>query len=116
MIRGNSVRRQALPMMAAAALLLVALVVLAVWFNANQDVQRSNIERNALATARQMVALSDAEALADNRQVLIIANSPASQDNDLGRLHRFFTLALQNNRHWKGLVMRDAGTGQVLLE
>jgi signal transduction histidine kinase len=116
MIRGTTLPRQALPMLAAVALLLPAIIALAVWLNAQQDAQRVAVQRNAMAAAQQMLALSDAEAIADGRQLRMIANSPAAHDNDLGRLTRFFDLALQNNPQWNGLVMRDGRTGRVLLE
>jgi signal transduction histidine kinase len=116
MIRGTSLPRQALPLLAAAALLLPAIIALAVWLNAQQAERRGDVEREAMGKAQQMLALADTEAVADRRQLAMIANSPAANDNDVVRLTRFSDLALANNPSWNALVIRERETGKVLLE
>lgn len=114
MIKGTTIPRQTLPMLAAAALLLVAITVLAVWFNAQQDEQRRNVERDALDHARQVVMLADSEANASGRILSLLSTSPAMADN--AQLAAAFKRQLTRNPGWRALVLRDAKSGQVLLE
>ena len=82
MIRGTTLPRQTLPLLAAAALLLPAIIALAVWLSGQQDEQRRSVEREALETARKVAALSDAEISADTRVLQVIAGSPMLRQGD----------------------------------
>jgi hypothetical protein len=79
MIRGTSMPRQALPMLAAAALLLPAIIALAVWFSAQQGERRSGVETQALESARKVAALAEAEITANMRVLTVMAGSPVLQ-------------------------------------
>lgn len=102
-------------MLAAAGLLLLAIAVLAVWTNGQFAQRHAAVERDALQSAREMIALADAEAEANSRMLQLLASSQGATEADMTRLARFFNLALDGNPAWNGLVLRDAG-GRVLLE
>jgi len=107
--------KQSLPMFAAAALLLLAIVVLAVWTNGQFGQRRAEIERDALQAARTTIALADAEAEANSRLLQLMASSQGASEDDMTRMTRFFDLALASTGSWNGLVLRDLSNGRVLL-
>ena len=111
---GGRLSRQALPMLAAAALLLPAIIVLALWFGNQQRLERAAVERAAMATARQILAAAEAETTANRRIVRLLAVSPAMRD--LSELGSTLERLVQNNRGWTALMLRDRRTGEVLLE
>ena len=108
--------RQLLPMLMAAGLLLLAIIVLAVWTNQQFEQRRNEVQSQALDSARAIRALADAEAAANSRMLALMAGAPAAADTEMSRMTRFFDLALAANSSWNGLVLRDAATGAVLLE
>jgi len=103
-------------MLAAAGLLLLAIVVLAVWTYGQLAQRRADVEQQSLQSAREMVALADAEAAANSRMLQLMASSQAAVDVDMTRMTRFFHLSLDSNPAWNGLVLRDRSNGHVLLE
>ncbi|MGZ3264348.1 MAG: ATP-binding protein [Croceibacterium sp.] len=103
-------------MLAAAGLVLLAIVMLAVWTNGLFAQRRADVERQALQSAREMVALADAEAEANSKMLQLMASSQAAVDVDMTRMTPFFDLSLGNNPSWNGLVLRDRTNGRILLE
>ncbi|OYW45297.1 MAG: hypothetical protein B7Z08_03635 [Sphingomonadales bacterium 32-68-7] len=115
MNRGR-ISRQSAPLFAAAVLMLAAILALAVWFNTVQQQRRAAIESEALESARRVVALADAEVQANRRMLTLIAGAPGARAGDLARIGAFFELAIDENTAWRGLVLREVATGEVLLE
>jgi len=106
--------RQALPMLAAAALLLPAIIVLSLWFGNLQSQQRQDVERDALGSARQILALADAETMANRRILRLVAASPAMRD--MAELDEVLERLVRNNRGWTAMAVRDPRSGKILLE
>lgn len=107
--------RQSLPLFAASVLLLAAVIAAAIWFNNVQHQRRGEVENEALESARQVVALADAEVLANRRMLTLMAGSPGARAGDVDRSRQFFELSLAENPDWRGLLLRETD-GTVLLE
>jgi signal transduction histidine kinase len=103
-------------MLAAAALLLPAIIVLAMWINTQQDEQRRSIEREALDSARKVLALSDAEISASSRVLEVMATSPMLREQDWAGYRQRIQPVIVESPDWNGLVVRDSSTGEVPLE
>lgn len=116
MIRGTTVPKQALPMLAAAALLLPAIIALAVWLSAQQGEHRRAVQRDAMDTARRMLALSDTELEANERVLAVIAGSPLLQNGEFADYTGRITRVVRDNPDWRALLVREAETGKVLVE
>ncbi len=103
-------------MLAAAALLLPAIIAFGVWFKAQQDTQRSDVERASLDTARKVIALADAELSANRRVLGVMSGSPLLRDRDFDTYAARTERLVNEDPDWNGLVVRDAADGAVLLE
>ena len=103
--------RQSLPMFAAAALLLAAIVALAVWFQAQQQSQAHEVEGRTLETARQTLALADAEVTADARILEVLAGSQILLWGDIPSYRTRVARVLDENPDWTALMVRDTAAG-----
>jgi signal transduction histidine kinase len=106
--------RQSLLLLIASALILPAVVAIAVGFATAQS-ERQNLHKgDAMAVARQMVDVADAEVSADLRILHILGFSEAISARDWPATEGLLRLSLQANPTWKALVIRDPRTGEVL--
>lgn len=108
--------RQSLLLLIASALILPAVVAIAVGFATAQSERRQLFENDALATARQMVDVADAEVSADLRILHIMGYSRVLSTRDWQAMTSFARLALDANPSWKALVIRDARTGEIYVD
>jgi len=109
--------RQPLPLLAAVALLLPAIIALAVWFYSNQEQQRETVERDALQAARQVIELTDAELQAHISTLGLLADSPAlAATIDLRRWQEFVERVTRQTSSWRGVVLRREGSAEPLAQ
>ena len=107
--------RQPLPLFAAVALLLPAIIALAVWLYANQQQRGSEIEDEALQRTRQMIELADAELSANMRILALVADSPSLR-GELTRWRDFIERSTRQTPGWRAVVLRRAGSKAPLAE
>ncbi len=110
------VPRQSLLLLIACALILPTVAAIAVGFATSQSERKALFEGDALATARQMVDVADAEVAADLRILHIVGFSQVLSTRNWPAMARLSKLALEANPSWKAIVVRDANTGEVFLE
>ena len=116
MNRWGWVPRQSLLLLIACALILPTIGAIAVGFATAQSERRALFEGNALATARQMIDVADAEASADLRILHIMGFSQVLSTRDWPATAKLSKVALEANPSWKALVIRDAKTGELFME
>jgi len=110
------ISRQSLILLLACALILPAIIAFAVGFSSTQNERRRTEEMGAVMAARQILQLTNSEVAANLRTLQMIGTTQVMATHGWREVEKFFDVARGANPEWQAMIVREAATGEVLLE